>query len=132
MRKSLKINTSILFCTVFIFRVLFANAGIISSLHAGQSIHGSKIHSSAVMKRRCHFEPVDHSGSCKYSTVEICEETSDDHAKLFKSGPSFFIKALYSFVAGILNDKVQKIPPFHRYLSYVSSPRYLALQVFRI
>jgi hypothetical protein len=131
MFKNFKINIAFVLCTVFIFRILFINIGIISSLSTKQHNGFIKAHFSNKMKKRRYFEPLSDSKSCDYSLVEICEEGSDNDDQ-FKSNPLFFIQVLYSSVAGETENKLKKISPFCNYLSHTSSERCLIFQVFRI
>src|SRR3954469_5808226 len=97
----IKINTALLLCTVFIFRILFVNIGIISSQNTKQNNSSVKTHFSTVIKKRKNFEATNNSGNCDYSLVEICEEDVDDDIHL-KSSPLFLIQVLYSSIAGII------------------------------
>jgi hypothetical protein len=125
MFRSLKVNTAILICSAFIFRLLFANICIVSSSNA-QHNKGQKSHYSTLMKRRNH--PSDHSKNFGTSVVEICEEDSDEHNQ-FKANPFFLVQVLYSLAAkGIENH----LKLFSRSFPRTLSNQYLVLQVIRI
>ncbi len=125
----LKINTAILICSAFIFRLLFVNVGIISSLNTHQNNASVKKHFSSVMKRRKHFDPSNHPGNVGYSAVEILEEDSDNEDQ-FKANPFYLIHFIYSLAVSKTESNLKKIIPFYRY--FTSSRRHLQLQVFRI
>jgi hypothetical protein len=128
---SFKINTAVIICTAFIFRLLFVNIGIISSLNTQQNHGIIKNHFSSAIKKRRNIESSTNSGSASYVVTEICEEDTDDE-KAAKPNPFLFIQVLYSFLSDKINNTLEKIAPFYNYLSYKSSHRYLAFQVFRI
>jgi hypothetical protein len=127
----LKINTAFLLCTAFIFRILFVNIGIISSLNTRQNNNFINTCFSTAMKRKKHFEAINNSESYGYSAAEICEEDSDDD-NLFKSNPFFLIQVLYSTIAGKIKNTLEKIS-FYKYFSCASSKnKHAELRVLRI
>jgi uncharacterized protein YqkB len=131
MLKPLKINTAIIICIAFIFRLLFVNIGLISSLETQQNNRIIKAHFSSTIKKRRHIQSSNNIVNSGYSTVEICEEDSDEVSQI-KSNPFLLLQFLFSFFSSKINDQVEKINQFYNYLSYKSSHRYLAFQVFRI
>ena len=126
MLKSIKINTAILIFSAFIFRLLFVNIGIISSLNTEKNNSFIKAYFSTIMKRSRHFEVLNNSINYEYSAVEICEEDSNDENQ-FKSNPFF-----YSIVANKTKNKLKKSYLSNKYFSYTSSYRYLIFHVFRV
>jgi len=131
MFKSLKINTAILICIAFIFRLLFVNIGLISSLETQQSKSIIKTHFSSTIKKRRQIQSSNNLINSGYSAIEICEEDTDE-ASLLKSNPFLLVQILFSFFWNKINSQIKKITSFYNYLSYNSSHRYLAFQVFRI
>lgn len=127
---ALKINTALFICAAFIFKFLFLNIGAASSI-THQATHPVKNRHSATAKRNKGSEVGNHSGSCSYSTLEICEKDpkEDDHFILNIFLP---LLVLYSLVAGKLSDSLQKIIPSPQHFAYASSHRYLAFRTFRI
>src|ERR1700757_2027569 len=99
MVKNLKISIALLLGTVFVFRVLFVNIGIISSLNVQQNGSFVKAYFSTTMKKRRHVEVLNKSRSCEYSMAEVYEENPDNDDQL-KSNSFFLIQVLYSVVAG--------------------------------
>lgn len=128
---NLKINTALFICSAFIFKFLFLNIGAVSSITTHQATQLAKTRFSATTKRNRGAEVADHSATCNYSTLEICEETpkDDDHFKLNIFLP---LLVLYVLVAGKLSGSLQKIIPSPQHFAYTSSHRYLALRTFRI
>ncbi|MGZ3884821.1 MAG: hypothetical protein ACXVPQ_09855 [Bacteroidia bacterium] len=130
MLKNLKINTALFLCTAFVFRILFVNLGIISSLSTQQNGSTVKNQLASVMKRKQHTEASNPTRSCEYSVVEIYEEDADDDNQV-KSNPFVLTQVLYSSVAGETGSNLKKITPARAYCSDTSSYRCL-IQVFRI
>lgn len=128
MFRSVKISTALFICLTFAFRLLFVNIGIASFLNPQQNKGSMKSHFSTVMKRRKHFESLNNVKNSNYSTVEICEESTDDGNQL---NPFFLIQSLYSRFVGEIKNNFKALA-FYRYFSHNSSCRYLVLQVIRI
>lgn len=132
MLQRLKINTAVLICTAFIFRLLFVNIGLASSINTGQNNGTIKRHFSTVIKkRRKQFDPITNSVRFGYSAVEILEEDSNDENQ-FKLNPFLFVHVFYSVVENKIKDTLRKITSFNKYFSYNSSRRHLEYGVFRI
>jgi len=94
----LKINTALLICTAFVFRLLFVNIGIIPSLNTPQSNSVIKSHFATIIKKRKkQFDALNNFKSSSSLIVEICEENANE-GKSFKSRSFFLIKILYSFL----------------------------------
>jgi hypothetical protein len=130
MWRGLKINTSIVICATFVFRLLFVNIGLISSLNSHQNNATIKSHFSSVLKRR-KIDTIDVSSSKEKSVIEICEEDLDDDDDQTKTNPFFFIQFLYSFLA----DKTVSLKSnnFFDFVSCkLSSRKYLSISVLRI
>jgi hypothetical protein len=126
-----KINTAILICSVFIFRILFIYACLLLSLTAHRDSSFTKKQSSAILKHRNSFEALNDFGKSKYSVVEIYEETTDNEDEV-KLNPFFFLHLMYSLVASGMDYQPKRVAAFERHFSYSSSYRYLAFQSIRI
>jgi hypothetical protein len=131
MSRRFKINTAILICSAFIFRLLVVNISVISSLSTWQNNVFIKNHYSTIIKRRRNFERVNNSKNSECLVPEICEVDPNNETK-FKSKPFLLTQILYSLVANDIMNELKKIIPFYKHFSYFSSHRYLAFQVFRI
>jgi len=131
MLRGLKINTALVICAAFFFRLLFVNIGIVSSLNTHQNKGVVKAHFSSLMKKRRTVEAPNSSGNYEYSAIEICEEGADEN-NFSKSNPFLFTQVLYSPVAGKISNTLQKVKIFQGLFSYSPLPRYLKLEVFRI
>ncbi len=133
MIKNLKIHIALLVCVVFLFRLLFVNIGIISSLNTKQSSAVAKsILSSVMKKRRKNNEAIVNSYAKEYSVIEICEEENEnDEDNFSKINPFILIGYLYSALANKFDSLKSKIP--FDFLNYkLSSKKYLAISVLRI
>ncbi|WP_317898100.1 hypothetical protein [Aurantibacillus circumpalustris] len=131
MLTNLKINSAIVICVAFIFRVLFVNIGIISSLSAQQNKGAIKSHFSSTMKRRKIVETTANPITAENSPMELCEGESNEENQL-KSTPLVLIQILYSFFSNNLKTGLEKTYSFFAYSTFSSSPRFIAFQVFRV
>lgn len=125
----LKINTALLICLAFIFRLIFVSAGNISSLHSQNSNSNKKQFSFAFKKRR-NIDPFDNSATPKYSAVEISEEDSDDEAQHKLATP--LLIQFNALVIGNAKCQIRAISPFNKHYTYNSAQRHLEFRVFRI
>ena len=125
-----KINTALVLSMVFVFRILFVNAGIISSVNGPKSNSAIKSHFSTVMKRSKHSEVVSSSVKNADSSPEICEEYPNG-TKQLKSTPFFFIQILFCQNTNKLKYNLQKTSS-GRYIACISSNRHLKFRTFRI
>ena len=130
MVQNLKINIALLLCMGFVFRILFVNIGVISSLNTLQNNSVIKSHFSTVMKRSKHFDVLSNSIKFEDSLLEICEENPNANKQL-KSNLFFLIQILYSLVTDEIKSKFQKTT-FDKKISFTPSSRYLIFQTFRI
>jgi hypothetical protein len=131
MIKSFKISTALMVCTVFLFRLLFVNIGILSSLNNRQNNNVVKKHFSFVMKRRKSVDDMNNSAQGQYAEVEICEEDLNDEDNFSKTNNFILISALCSF----LSNKVAilKSDPLSGFVQRkLSSKKYLEISVLRI
>ena len=126
-----KIYVALLISAAFIFRVLFVNIGLISSLSSQQNNSFLKSHLSSAMKRKKQFEVLNANGGTPYSVVEVCEEDTD-HDNEIKSKPFFLIQILYSLFGNHTGDNPTKIAPLSGHFSKSIAQKYIAFQVFRI
>lgn len=126
-----KINTATLICSAFVFRLLFVNIGLLSSLSSQQHSGIIKSHFSTTFKKRRNIEAANGFGTTNYAAIEICEEESDDNIQL-KSFLFAPVQQLYFLVANTQQNVLKKTGLFQRPPSYIESQRYIAFQVFRI
>ena len=128
----LKINTATLICFAFIFRLLFVNIGIVSSLNTIQGNHHLKTGYSNVLKQSGKsIEPLTKPVNFGFSPLEILEEDSDnDHH--FKLNPYTLVHFFHPKIECKIKNTLKTITPFNKYFSYKSSYRYIEYQVFRI
>jgi hypothetical protein len=132
MLRILKINTATLICFAFIFRLLFVNIGVVSSLNINQSNFNIKRPFSNIIKqRRKSIDPINNPVGIGFSPLEILEEGSDnDHQ--FKLNPYALTNFFYPKIECKLKNTLKLITPFNKYFCYKSSNRYIEYQVFRI
>lgn len=132
MLPSTKINTAVIICAAFIFRLLFVNIGLVSSLNTSQNNSTIKRHFSTVIKkRRKNFDPITNSKNFGYSVVEILEEDSNDEEQ-FKLNPFLILFIFYSKIESKIQNVLKKITPFNKHFSFNSSNRHVEYRVFRI
>jgi hypothetical protein len=128
----LKIETATLICFAFIFRLLFVNVGVISSLNTNQNNSIIKRHFSTIIKkRRKNVDPINNSVIIGYSSFGILEEDNDNDDQ-FKLNPFTLLHVFYSRIECKIKNTLKRITPFNKYFSYKSSYRYIEYQVFRI
>jgi len=128
----LKINTATLICLAFIFRLLFVNIGIVSSLYISNNNNTIKrLFSTVIKNRRKNVEPITNSKNYECSAAEILEENSNDES-LFKLNPIALIPVFYYKIECKIINTLKKITPFNKYFSFKSSHRYIDYQVFRV
>lgn len=130
MLSGLKINSALLLCTAFIFRLLFVNAGVISSLHTQYSKYANARFANTI-KRHAPCEASANLKGDERSLLEICETDADDDDK-FKVRPSVLSTLVYLLVTKNLSYSVQKVIPSGDLVSGSLPQRYLLFQVFRI
>lgn len=128
----IKINTAVLICTAFVFRLLFVNIGLVSSLNTNQNNSTIKRHFFTVIKkRRKQFDPVITCKSNGCSAVEILEEETDNE-ELFRLNTFPLLFIFYSKIELKIKDVLKRINPFNKRFAFNSSRRHLEYQVFRI
>lgn len=131
MLKALKINIAAFICLAFIFRLLFINIGIVSSLNTHQNKASVKHHFSSATKSRRYVDSASNPISMGYSSVAIVEEDFDDDEQ-FKLNSLSLPHVFYSNIETKIECTLKKITSFNKYFSFNSSHRYLEYQVFRI
>lgn len=131
MLRGVKINTAILICLVFVFRILFINNGLLAGVGKVPSYNPVQKQFSSVLKRNTGTDVQDNSKDYDFSALEICEESAGDENP-FKLNPFILIHVFYSPIESKLKDTLKKITPFNKYFSFDSSNRYLEYRVFRI
>lgn len=128
----IKINTALIICLAFVFRLLFVNIGLISSFNTNQNKSTIKRHFSTVIKkRRKQFDPVTTCNSNGYSSVEILEE-GNDNEELFRLNAFPLLFLFYSKIELKIKDVLKRITPFNKRFAFNSSNRHLEYRVFRI
>lgn len=130
MLRNLKINTAILICSAFIFRILFLNIGFISSSDTQNNKNLLKSHFSSIMKRKMQIESDENSKNCIFSSIEICEEEANNNFQL-KLNILSFIPFLNSYTGTVQSTDFNFLP-FRQSSPHHSSEKYLIFQVFRI
>lgn len=127
----LKIKTALIICSAFIFRILFVNIGIISSLNTIQNAGIIKSHFSSIIKKRKQVDAKNSNGNSAYVVAEICEEDSNEEKEI-KSNPLLLIQILYSFIASKIETSLKNTLPLSDHFAFFSSKKHLVLQVIRI
>lgn len=127
MLKIFKINIAVLVCTVFVFRLLFVNIGIIPSLNSSQNNV-----STSIEKKQSGKDTFVNTHANEFQLIEICEEENEnDEDDLSKTKPFFLISYVYSALSNKFNDL--KSTDLFDCLNYkLSSKKYLAISVLRI
>ena len=132
MLRILNINTASLLCTAFVFRLLFVNISLVSSLNTNHNNSTIKRHfSSVIKKRRKQFDLATTFKSNGYSTSEILEEVTDNE-ELFRLNAFPILFLFYSKIEIKIKDVLKRITPFNQHFAFNSSHRYLEYRVFRI
>lgn len=126
-----KISTAFLLASVFLFRILFVNIGIISTLNTQRNKGTITTYFSSTLKKRRQIENVNSTTNSPYAGVEICEEDTSE-TNTTKSTSFFLLQVLYSFFTNKIGDSLKRSAVFSAFQLYSSSPRYLTLQVIRI
>ncbi len=95
----LKINTALLICTAFVFRLLFVNIGLLPSSNNSQVNHEVTKHFSTIQKKRKrHTESTVQSTVIDYSSEEFFEEGSGNKEEQVKKESPVILFFLYSFL----------------------------------
>ena len=132
MLERIKINTAVLICTAFIFRLLFVNISLVSSLSTNQNHSTIKRHFLTVIKkRRKQVEPVSASNNIGYSVVEILKEDSYED-ELFKLNEFTLLFIFFFGIENKIKNILKKITPFNKHFTFSSSSRHIEYRVFRI
>jgi hypothetical protein len=126
---NLKLSAATLVCLAIIFRLLFINVGLISSLSSSSSKLFAK-HSSVLKKRR-RIEVSAAANLKDYSALEICAEDPDNEEEMEKStAPPLFI-SLFSFVKHLVFLPKSNFS-FDTIKCGLFPKKYLALSVIRV
>jgi len=130
MLKVLKINTAVIICLAFIFRLYLINVGPISSLNSVEK--NDKLSATTGflnIKKATSFNGIDESKS--FPAIEICEESSDNEEDdSSKTGSFILLHILYSSFSNNTSLKSNVLFDFFNYKT--SSKKYLAISVLRI
>lgn len=127
MHSAYKINTALLICFAFIFRLLFINIGVTSSLNTKQTNLSAK----KQVLSNTHFEPLNSSSDLMYSTLDMLEEDSSDENQ-FKLNPFVLVYVLYFNEKAKIENTFKNFTSSNWHFAYNASYRYLEYRVFRI
>jgi hypothetical protein len=132
MIKEIKLNTALLVCVVFIFRIVFVNINTLSATNTHHSKGSAKSQVSTKIKRRRGVDITVPSKSFEYLTTEMtCEENANTNAKP-KSNPAVLFTQVLA-PSGVNNTQNKPVSVTHyRHPVYTQSHLYLTLEVFRI
>jgi hypothetical protein len=126
------INTTLLICLAFIFRLLFVNISLFSSVNGSQAGKFDKSHfSNSFKKRRRNPDQVVGSGLTFYSTVEVCDEDSDNEEDLARANTPAVLSLFYSFF-NPLTSILKSGSSFDLIKCNLYPKKYLALSILRI
>ena len=123
-------NISFLICTVFLFRILFFNLIIPSQSNFQHDNASVKSHFLKVMKRRSRLAEDAYVQHLRYSS-EICEGKDSKDKSEVPPKHFFLIQVFYSFISTEIVTRLNPVALFNQDNTFNSSPRYIALQVFR-
>lgn len=130
MLRKLKINTALIICVAFLFRLFTLSAGFISSLDDQQNTHLKGYYAFITKKEITHIEPVTNSQT-SYSDLEFSEEDSDDENE-FKLHTSFILELFSAPIQHSVIKQIAVITPSNKHYLCSSSQRHLEFGVFRI
>lgn len=127
----LKINTVVLICFAFVFRVLFMNISMFASSGTSLTKSHTAKHSSGTHKRRRLAESAVQPDIKDYAVMEVCEEGSGDEDDLVKTHSPAVLPVLHSFLKRIISiPKLSR--PFDLIKCDLYPKKYLALSILRI
>ncbi len=128
MHSAYKINIALFICFAFIFRLLFVNIGVTSSLNVKQNQNNAFVKKQ--VSSTTNFEPLNNSSDLMYSSLDMLEEDSSDENQFKLS--AFVLSYVFYFNEHKIENVFKKLTSFNRYFSYNASYRYLEYRVFRI
>lgn len=129
MSKVFKINTAVIICLAFIFRLYLINVGPISSLNSTEKNDAFlKAELSGITKKDTNVETSDNSKT--FPAIEICEESSDSEDDVSKTSPFILLHVLYSSFTNNISLRSNILFDFFNHK--ISSKKYLAISVLRI
>lgn len=129
MIKALKINTAMLICFAFVFRLLFANISTAVAQSPTQQISNAKLVCNAHVKSLTGIEKTNNVLNNQNANVEFCEEETDDDEKQ----KAFLLTQLdCHLLLSSFNSAHQSTYNCYQSFCYSCSCRYLTLQVFRL
>lgn len=131
LRSQIKVNAAFLICLVFLFRILFVNVCLFTSLGSSQDNSPVNAHFSNILKKRRKAD-VQNKAAFEVSTAEVvCEENSgseEDAAKVHSPAVlTWFHASLKAFTSALA-----LIRPFDSIKCDLFPRRYLALSVIRV
>jgi hypothetical protein len=126
------IHTAFLICCAFIFKILFVNVSLITSLKNSNTNRLASSHFSSVLKkRRRSVEDAPRVQADLYSFAEYCEEDRDgDDEDQTRDQP-----LILSFIQALLNPVASSSgagPPFDSIKGSLYPSKYLAFSILRI
>ena len=127
----LKINTAILVCLVFIFRLLFVNINMLSASNMPQTNKLLAKYFSTIQKRKRHVEATVQSNVIDYTDVEVCEEGLDNEEDLIKVHSPVILSAFSSFL-NCVTIPSKSNHPFGLIKCDLYPKKYLTLSALRI
>ena len=127
----LKINTAVLICLTFIFRLLFVNISLLSASNTQQTNNLLSKYFSTTQKRKRNTETIVQSNATDYTFVEVCEEGLDNEEDLIKTNSPVILSAFCSFLKHITS-----IPKLNCLFDLIKCDlypkKYLALSTLRL
>lgn len=124
-----KINTALIICLAFIFRLLFVNLPLLPNVN-GASHKGGK-HSSVMKKRRRSPEIAVRSNTKDYAVIEVCEENQDNEENEIKTNTPVLLSFLYSLFSNF-NLNPGSDNAFDSIKCHLYPKRYLAFSILRV
>lgn len=132
LRQGFTINTTILICLAFIFRLVFVNANLLASVdneQTGRFFSRDFAHSPKKVTR----DLTEVSGSIIniYSDIVVCEEDTDSEEDLAKANSPAILSIFYCFFNPLIPSS-KSTTSFDLIKCGLQPKKYLALSVLRI
>jgi len=134
MREGFKINTPVLICLAFVFRLLFSNMNAYAAMDVSANKHFIKSHPTSNLKkeRRRDNEVVTASTLAGEQVVqELAEENPESEDDSAHPKKSTLLFVLFSYLKGTF-DAPKPGVPFDFFKCSLSPKKYLAISVLRI
>lgn len=129
---NLKINTSLLICFVFIFRLLSVNANLLSSINTAQKSTLAHTGISHLIYKKRHSDEVSSSVNHKeYKIFEACEEDFEGETDLIKPNLPVILSYFDSIFTPVsVSSKTYQ--SFDAIKCELYPKKYLAISILRI